>query len=91
MKNVKKERNPIIEITNEMVVNMIHEIRGQKVMLDFELAEPYGYSTKRFNEQIKRNIERFPEEFMFQLTSNEVKDISRSKFLTSIMQRKGVE
>ena len=83
MKIVKKERNPIIEITNEMVVNMIHEIRGQKVMLDFELAELYGYSTKRFNEQIKRNIERFPEEFMFRLTSKEVKECRLSQFATA--------
>ena len=50
MKNVKKEPNQIIEITNEVVVNMIHEIRGQKVMLDFELAELYGYETKTFNQ-----------------------------------------
>lgn len=82
MKNVKKERNPIIEITNEMVVNMIHEIRGQKVMLDFELAELYGYETKYFNRQVQRNIERFPEEFMFKLTSNEVNNISRCKNVT---------
>ena len=91
MKNVKKEQNPIIEITNEMVVNMIHEIRGQKVMLDFELAELYGYETRRFNEQIKRNIYRFLEEFMFRLTSNEVKEISMSQFVTAIMQEKGIK
>lgn len=91
MKNVKKERNPIIEITNEMVVNMIHEIRGQKVMLDFELAALYGYETRAFNQQIKRNIDRFPEEFMFKLTSNEVKEISMSQFVTAIMQEKGIK
>ena len=83
MTNIKKEANQIIEITNELVVNMIHEIRGQKVMLDFELAGLYGYSTKRFNEQIKRNIERFPEEFMFRLTSNEVKECRLSQFATA--------
>ena len=83
MKNVKKEPNQIIEITNEVVVNMIHEIRGQKVMLDFELAELYGYETKTFNQQVKNNIDRFPEEFMFKLTSFEVNTILMSKFLTS--------
>ena len=65
------------------MVNMIHEIRGQKVMLDFELAELYGYETRRFNEQVKRNIDRFPKEFMFQLTSIEVNTIMRSKNLTT--------
>ena len=87
----KQSTNQIIEITNEVVVNMIHEIREQKVMLDFELAELYGYETKRFNEQVKNNIERFPEEFMFKLTSNEVKEISWSIFSTSIMQEKGIK
>ena len=79
----KKETTQIKEITNELVINMIHEVRGQKVMLDFELAELYGYETKRFNEQIKRNIERFPEDFMFQLTSLEVNNIMRSQIATS--------
>lgn len=80
---MKLPEKQIIEITNEVVINMIHEIRGQKVMLDFELAELYGYSTKRFNEQIKRNIERFPEEFMFRLTSDEVKECRLSQFATA--------
>ncbi len=80
---MKKSENQIIEITNEMVINMIHEIRGQKVMLDFELAELYGYETKTFNQQVKNNIERFPKEFMFQLTSIEVNTIMRSKNLTT--------
>ena len=46
-------------------------IRGQRVMLDFDLAAMYGVETKRLNEQVKRNIERFPEDFMFQLTKGE--------------------
>ena len=80
---MKLPEKQIIEITNEVVVNMIHEIRGQKVMLDFELAELYGYETKTFNQQIKRNIDRFPEEFMFKLTSKEVNTIMRSQFVTT--------
>ncbi len=79
----KKEITQIKEITNELVINMIHEIRGQKVMLDFELAELYGYETKALNQQVKNNIERFPEDFMFQLTSKEVNSILRSKILTT--------
>ena len=58
----------VIELTEEKIESMVCEIRGQKVMLDFDLARIYGYATKRFNEQIKRNIEKFPEDFMFQLT-----------------------
>ena len=50
----------------------IYIIRGQKVMLDFELAEIYGYETKAFNQQVKRTIEKFDEDFMFRLTDEEV-------------------
>ena len=78
-----KEPKQIIEITNELVRNMTYEIRGQKVMLDFELAELYGYETKRFNEQIKRNITKFPEGFMFKLTSKEVNNFLKSQIATS--------
>ena len=49
----------------------IFEIRGQKVMLDMDLARIYGYETKNFNRQVKNNIEKFPEDFMFQLTREE--------------------
>ena len=82
----------IIEITNEVIINMIHEVRGEKVMLDFELAELYGYKTKYLNRQVKNNINRFPEEFMFRLTSNEVNEISRCKNCTamSLIQTKGM-
>ena len=47
-------------------------IRGQQVMLDKDLAEIYGYEVKRLNEQVKRNISRFPEDFMFQLNKEEI-------------------
>ena len=78
-----KENAPIIEITNELVINMIHDVRGRKVMLDYELAELYGYSTKAFNQQVKNNKDKFPEDFMFKLTSKEVKGLMRSKILTA--------
>ena len=51
--------------------NKIYEIRGQKVMLDRDLAAHYGVETRRLNEQVKRNVERFPEDFMFRLTKGE--------------------
>lgn len=60
---------------NDLIVieNKIYEIRGQKVMLDFDLAEMYGLETKRLKEQVRRNLERFPSDFMFQLTEEETK------------------
>ena len=64
-----------------IIENKIYEIRGQKVMLDFDLAELYGVETKRLKEQVRRNIERFPAEFMFELTKEEV-TISRSQIAT---------
>ena len=63
-----------------IIENKIYEIRGQKVMLDFDLAEMYGVETKRLKEQVRRNIERFPAEFMFELTKEVA--ISRSQIAT---------
>ena len=80
---VKTEGAVAVEIIDEEALRgKIYVIRGQKVMLDFELAEIYGYSTKRFNEQVKNNIEKFDDDFRFQLTSEEWK-ILRSHFVTS--------
>ena len=64
------------------IQNKIYEIRGQRVMLDRDLAELYGVETRRLNEQVKRNIERFPEDFMFQLTKGEF-EILKSQIATS--------
>lgn len=60
----------------------IYIIRGVQVMLDSDLAEIYGYETKRFNEQVRNNIEKFDEDFRFQLTKDEYQEILRSKFST---------
>jgi hypothetical protein len=57
-------------------------IRGQRVLIDSDLAELYGVTTKRLNEQVKRNIERFPKHFMFQLTKQEL-EFLRSQFATT--------
>ena len=59
------KKDEMMFVSHESPVKKIYIIRGQKVMLDFELAEIYGYETKRFNEQVKRNIEKFDEDFMF--------------------------
>lgn len=64
------------------ICNRVYVIRGQQVMLDYDLAEIYGYEVKRLNEQVKRNIARFPKDFMFQLTKDEDK-ILKSQIATS--------
>lgn len=70
-----------------IIQKRIHEIRGYKVMLDFDLAELYEVETKRLNEQVKRNIYRFPRDFMFQLTINELRAMM-SQFATSSMKKR---
>ena len=59
-------------MTVDNICNRVYVIRGLQVMLDYDLAEIYGYEVKRLNEQVKRNITRFPEDFMFQLTKEEI-------------------
>lgn len=66
----------------EEIVNRIHTVRGQKVMLDKDLAELYGVEVKRLNEQVRRNSDRFPSEFMFQLTKREF-EVLKSQIATS--------
>ena len=61
--------------TIEIIQSKIYLIRGLKVMLDKDLAKLYAVPTKRFNEQVKRNIKRFPEDFMFQLTLHEKEEV----------------
>ena len=65
----------------EHIAQAILLIRGQKVLLDADLAELYGVTTKRFNEQVKRNLARFPADFMFQLSEDEYTAL-RSHFAT---------
>ena len=78
---VKKPNFSLID--EKFLKSRIYTIRGLRVMLDADLAEIYGYSTKRFNEQVKNNIEKFDDDFRFQLTSDEVTTCSRSKKSTS--------
>ena len=66
----------------EGITSRIHAIRGQRVMIDADLALLYGVSAKRFNEQVRRNLKRFPPDFMFQLENQEFA-ILRSQFATS--------
>jgi len=69
-------------LNEEEVLQLIHKIRSQKVMLDSDLAEMYGVETKRLNEQVKRSIDRFPDDFMFQLNAEEWENL-KSQIATS--------
>ena len=69
-------------MTVDNICNRVYIIRGQQVMLDYDLAEIYGYEVKKLNQQVKRNIERFPEDFMFRLSNSEI-DSVRSQIVTS--------
>ncbi len=69
-------------VPTETIASKIYLIRGIKVMLDRDLAELYCVETKRLKEQVKRNLERFPEDFMFELSKEESKNL-RSQFATS--------
>ena len=71
------------ELNEDLIASKIYIVRGQKVMLDFELAKIYGYETKRFNEQVKNNIAKFDEDFRFQLTKDEYDLVLRSKKSTA--------
>ena len=66
----------------ELIQSKIYEIRGQRVMLDFDLAELYQVETRVLNQAVKRNIDRFPEDFMFQVTAEEWVVISSQFVMT---------
>ena len=76
-------------IPSETIQNKILWIRNQKVMIDRDLAALYGVETKALNQAVKRNLERFPKDFMFQLTAEEFK-IWKSQFVTSKNDQKGL-
>ena len=70
-----------------IIQSKIYDIRGVKVMLDFDLAEMYGVETRVMNQAVKRNLKRFPDDFMFQLTETEWKGISSQFVMTSRAKR----
>ena len=76
VKKKKKEIDvAVIEVTEEYLKEKLYKIRGKRVLLDADLAEIYGYDTKGFNRQVKNNIEKFDEDFMFELTDEELEDL----------------
>jgi hypothetical protein len=76
------DNKPLSVISDETVINKIYLIRNERVMLDSDLAELYGVETKRLNEQVKRNMDRFPDDFMFQVTQTEFENL-KSQVATS--------
>ena len=72
-----------VDLTEKSIETMIYEIRGERVMLDSDLAKIYGYETNRFNEQVKNNAEKFPKDFMFRISKEEWQTILKSKKSTS--------
>ena len=71
-----------LAVTEQLTISKIYIFRNQRVMMDFDLAEIYGVETRRLKEAVRRNIERFPEDFMFELTQDEFQNL-RSQIATS--------
>ena len=71
----------------ETITHRILLLRGQKVLLDADLAALYGVETRRLNEQVRRNRDRFPEDFIFRLTAEEVEALNQSQFATGLLAR----
>ncbi len=78
-----------MKIPDELVINKIHLIRGQKVMLDRDLAELYQVKTSVLNQSVRRNIERFPKDFMFQITEKEFENW-KSQIVISNTEKMGL-
>ncbi|MBB5439504.1 hypothetical protein HDC92_003197 [Pedobacter sp. AK017] len=72
-----------VGLPDELVLSKIFQIRSEKVMLDRDLAELYGVETRALNQAVKRNLDRFPEKFMFQLTSEEVDEMVSQNVIPS--------
>ena len=87
MTEEKKEEIAVIEINEEFMKKKLYEFRGCKVLLDADLAEVYGYELKAFNQQVKRNMERFQNDMRFELSDEEVKYL-RSQFVTANISSK---
>ena len=83
------DRNLETSIPDEVIMSKIYLIRGRKVMLDRDLAELYGVETKQLKRAVRRNIKRFPEDFMFEMTKEELENW-RCQFGTSNRERMGL-
>ena len=82
-------KNEISKINDSIIVDKIYIVRGHKVMLDKDLAEMYDVETSRLNEAVKRNISRFPEDFMFQVSEDESKSLISQIAISKTLGRGG--
>lgn len=78
-----KRSSTELRVSPDAIQQMVHVVRGQRVMLDFDLARLYGVPTMRLNEQVRRNRERFPEDFAYQLTRQEVANLISQNAISS--------
>lgn len=83
------KKHTALSIPDELIMNQIYYLRGQKVMIDRDLANLYGVETKQLKRQVIRNIERFPEDFMFEMNKDEFENW-RSQFGTSNSDKMGL-
>jgi len=88
LENMAKKQSAIA-IPEEIIMSKIYEIRGEKIMIDRDLAELYQVETKRLKEAVRRNINRFPEDFMFEMTKDEFENW-RTQFATSKSEKMGL-
>lgn len=89
MTKTKTENTKDVALKEEVVMNRMYYIRDQKVMLDRDLAELYGVETKVLKQAVRRNIDRFPKDFMFEMTAEELQRW-RSQFVTSNADKQGL-
>lgn len=75
----------------QVIHNKIYDIREEKIMLDFDLAELYEVETRVFNQAVKRNIENFPKDFMFKLTTKEWQELNSSQIVMSSIKHRGIK
>ncbi len=80
----RKRRNPKLQAQPKRIESLITSVRGHRVILDTDLARVYGVSTGRLNEQVKRNLERFPDDFMFRLTEKEYANLISQIAISSL-------
>ena len=80
---MSKKSSTDILIAPDKIQQMVHVVRGQRVMLDFDLAQLYGVPTMRLNEQVSRNSDRFPEDFAYQLTQQEFTNLISQNAISS--------
>ena len=83
-----RKSSTAVLIASDRIQQMVHIVRGQRVMLDFDLAQLYGVPTMRINEQVRRNRERFPEDFAYQRTQQEVTNLISQNAISKFRARR---